>query len=259
MFLTDTHTHLYSNEFDSDRDQMISNAIEKGVTKFFLPNIDSGSIKGMHELEARYPGNCFAMMGLHPCSVNESIDVELAFVKANLFARNYCAVGEIGMDLYWDKTFLEQQKRAFRMQIDWAIQLKLPISIHCRDAFGEIYEIMREYCTPNTSNALKGIFHCFSGNLKQAQEIIELGFYLGIGGVVTFKNSGLDKVVKEIDLDKIVLETDSPYLAPAPFRGKRNESAYLVLIAQKIAEIKNCPIEEVAAITSNNAQLVFGV
>ncbi len=258
MLLIDTHTHLYAQEFDADRAQMIAQAIENGVTKFYLPNIDSSSIGVMHQLESNYPVNCFAMMGLHPCSVNETVESELALIKSHLFSRNYCAVGEIGMDLYWDKTFVEQQRMAFRTQIEWAMELNLPISIHCRDAYDEIYTILKEYCVPNEVNVLRGIFHCFSGNSKQAQEVIELGFYLGIGGVVTFKNSGLDKVVAEIGLEKIVLETDSPYLAPVPHRGKRNESGYIPLIAQKIAELKNCPIEEVAKITSENALLVFG-
>ena len=259
MLLVDTHTHLYAEEFDSDRDQMLANAMKIGVQKFFLPNIDSRSIPLMHDLVIKYPLNCFAMMGLHPCSVNETVEAELQIVKTHLFHEKYCAVGEIGMDLYWDKTFVEQQKKAFRTQIEWAIQLNLPISIHCRNAFDEIYEILREYCEPNKTNTLRGIFHCFSGNTEQANKIIDLGFYLGIGGVVTFKNSGLDNVVAAIDLEKIVLETDSPYLAPAPHRGKRNETGYLVLVAQKIAEIKSCSIDKVAEITSHNAKLVFGV
>ena len=259
MFLVDTHTHLYAEEFDADRDQMLANAMAQGIQKFFLPNIDSRSIAVMKELAKNYPEHCYAMMGLHPCSVNESVEEELAVIKQQLFSEKYCAVGEIGIDLYWDKTFIEQQKQAFRTQIQWAIELNLPISIHCRNAFDEIYDILREYCEPNKDNGLKGIFHCFSGNTAQANKIIELGFYLGIGGVVTFKNSGLDKVVQAIELNKIVLETDSPYLAPTPHRGKRNESAYIALIAQKVAEIKNCSIEQVAEQTTANAQQVFGI
>ena len=259
MQLTDTHTHLYAEEFDADRDTMITAAIEKGVTKFFLPNIESRSVAAMMQLTEKYPNNCFAMMGLHPCSVNETVEEELKMVEQHLFSQKFCAVGEIGMDLYWDKTFVEQQKMAFRTQMEWAIKLNLPISIHCRNAFDEIYELMLEYAKPNENNILRGIFHCFSGNTEQAQKIIALGFYLGIGGVVTFKNSGLDKVVKEIYLEKFVLETDSPYLAPVPFRGKRNESAYLLYVAQKIAEIKNCSIEKLAEITSYNAQQIFGI
>jgi TatD DNase family protein len=258
MTFVDTHTHLYAEEFDKDRAQMLESAIRQGVQKFFLPNIDSGSKDIMHDLVNKFPLHCFAMMGLHPCSVNESVKEELALVKSSFDSFKYCAVGEIGMDLYWDKSFVEQQKMAFRTQIEWAIDLNLPISIHCREAFDEIYEILLEYCKPKTTNMLHGIFHCFSGNLEQAHKIIDLGFYLGIGGVVTFKNSGLDKVVENLDLDKIVLETDSPYLAPVPHRGKRNESAYITLIAQKIAEIKNCPLEKVAEQTTQNAKIVFG-
>ncbi|HRH02698.1 MAG TPA: TatD family hydrolase [Bacteroidia bacterium] len=259
MILVDTHTHLYVEEFDNDRDQMIADAMHLGIQKFYLPNIDTSSIEPMKQLVQKYPANCFAMMGLHPCSVNENVDQELATIKKLLFAEKYVAVGEIGIDLYWDKTFVAQQKQAFRTQIKWAIELKLPISIHCRNAFDEIYAIMREFCEPNEVNALKGIFHCFSGNSEQAKKVIDLGFYLGIGGVVTFKNSGLDKVVKEIDLERIVLETDSPYLAPAPHRGKRNESGYIRIIAEKVAEIKNCSLEQVAEITTKNAQLIFGI
>ncbi len=259
MLLIDTHTHLYAAEFDSDREEMLAKAMEQGVQKFFLPNIDSSSIAGMHELVKKQPQNCFAMMGLHPCSVTENVNAELEKIKGHLFAQPYCAVGEIGIDLYWDKTFADQQKMAFRTQIEWAIQLDLPISIHCRNAFDEIYEILLEYCQPNQENKLKGIFHCFSGNTAQAKQIIALGFYLGIGGVVTFKNSGLDKVVMELGVEKLVLETDSPYLAPVPYRGKRNESSYLVEIAQKVADICSCSIEHVAAITTRNAEQVFGI
>lgn len=259
MILVDTHTHLYAEEFDNDRDQMIANAIDSGVQKFYLPNIDTSSIEPMKQLVQKYPANCFAMMGLHPCSVNEKVEQELATIQRLLFTEKYVAVGEIGIDLYWDKTFVEQQKQAFRTQINWAIELKLPISIHCRNAFDEIYEIMCEFCEPNKDNALKGIFHCFSGNTEQAKKVIELGFFLGIGGVLTFKNSGLDKVLKEIELEKIVLETDSPYLAPVPHRGKRNESSYIRIIAEKVAEIKNCSLQHVAEITTKNAQLIFGI
>lgn len=259
MILVDTHAHLYAEEFDADRDQMLANAMAKGIQKFFLPNIDSRSIGVMKELVQKYPSHCFAMMGLHPCSVKETVEEELALVKEHLFSEKFCAVGEIGIDLYWDKTFIVQQKQAFRTQIQWAIDLKLPISIHCRNAYDEIYEILQEFCAPHKDNALKGIFHCFSGNTEQAKQITDLGFYLGIGGVVTFKNSGLDKVVQAMELNQLVLETDSPYLAPTPHRGKRNESAYIALIAQKIAEIKNCSIEQVAEQTSLNAKHVFGI
>lgn len=252
MFI-DTHTHLYSEEFNADRANVIKKAISAGVTKLYLPNIDSTSIDGMLALEKEYPQNCFPMMGLHPCSVNENVEAELNLVGDWLAKRKFSAVGEIGIDLYWDKTFFEQQKMAFKKQIDWALQYDLPIVIHCRDAFDEIFEILTAY-----PKLPKGIFHCFSGNLEQANKIIEhTQFKLGIGGVVTFKNSGLDKVVEEIDMKHLVLETDSPYLAPVPFRGKRNESGYLMMVAEKVAQIKNSSIAEVAEITTKNAEEIF--
>ena len=252
MFI-DTHTHLYAEEFNADRTHIIKKAITSGVKKMYLPNIDSTSIDGMLQLEKEFPENCFAMMGLHPCSVNENVESELKLVEEWLGKRKFCAVGEIGIDLYWDKTFFEQQKMAFKKQIDWALKYELPIVIHCRDAFDEIFDVLVSY-----NNLPKGIFHCFSGNLEQANKIISLNkFKLGIGGVVTFKNSGLDKVVEQIDMSHLVLETDSPYLAPAPFRGKRNESGYLVMIAEKVAALKNLSIAEVAEVTSNNADKIF--
>jgi TatD DNase family protein len=252
MFI-DTHTHLYSEEFNADRANVIKKAISAGVTKLYLPNIDSTSIDGMLALEKEYPQNCFPMMGLHPCSVNENVEAELNLVGDWLAKRKFSAVGEIGIDLYWDKTFFEQQKMAFKKQIDWALQYDLPIVIHCRDAFDEIFEILTAY-----PKLPKGIFHCFSGNLEQANKIIEhTQFKLGIGGVVTFKNSGLDKVVEQIDMKHLVLETDSPYLAPVPFRGKRNESGYLIMVAEKVAQIKNSSIAEVAEITTKNAEEIF--
>ena len=252
MFI-DTHTHLYSEEFNADRNEAIKTAISKSVSKFYLPNVDSKSISGMLQLEEEYPEHCFPMMGLHPCSVNETYLQELAVVKQWLDKRRFAAIGEIGIDLYWDKTFIKEQEIAFKQQIDWALQFNYTIVIHCRNAFDEIFYILSSYKKlPN------GIFHCFSGNLEQAQQILSLGnFKLGIGGVVTFKNSGLDKIVEQLNLSDFVLETDAPYLAPMPYRGKRNESAYIPLIAQKIAEIKNIPIHEVAQITSKNALDIF--
>ena len=249
----DTHTHLYSEEFNADRHEAINQAIEKGVTKFYMPNVDSSSIDGMLELEIHFPEHCFPMMGLHPCSVNENYREELDIVKKWLDLRQFSAIGEIGMDLYWDKTFVKEQEIAFRQQIDWALEFNYTIVIHCRNAFDEILTILKSY-----SKLPKGIFHCFSGDILQAQQIVALGnFKLGIGGVVTFKNSGLDKVVELLDLKDIVLETDAPYLAPMPHRGKRNESAYIPLIAQKIADIKNCMLIDVAEITTKNALQIF--
>lgn len=255
MTLVDTHTHLYVPQFDQDRDAVIQQAIKDGVEHFYLPNIDSSSIESMLELEATYPKRCFPMMGLHPCSVKENYEEELAIVKNWLEQRPFVAVGEIGLDLYWDKTFIEEQKKAFRTQINWAKELNIPIVIHSRESTSEVIEILRAEKDEN----LRGIFHCFGGSIEEAQAIIELDFYLGIGGVVTFKKSGLDKTMAEIDLKHVVLETDSPYLAPTPYRGKRNESAYIRLVAEKLAGIKNVSFAEVAAITSENAQQIFNV
>jgi len=255
MILTDTHTHLYSEQFNEDIDQVISNCIDKGITRLFLPNIDSESIDGMMQLGVKYPKNCFPMMGLHPTSVKENYKEELALVKEWMGKHQFCAIGEIGIDLYWDKTFLAAQQDAFRFQIELAKQYNLPFVIHCRDAFDEIFEILDEL----NDDKMRGIFHCFTGTIEQANHVINYGgFKIGIGGVVTFKNSGLDKVVEQIDLAHLVLETDSPYLAPTPFRGKRNESTYLYNIAERVGEIKGVSIEKVAEITTENSQQVFG-
>jgi TatD DNase family protein len=252
MFI-DTHTHLYSEEFNEDRFTCIKQAINNGVSRFYMPNVDSQSIEGMLALEAQFPENCFPMMGLHPCSVNQSFETELEIVKKWLNKRRFKAIGEIGLDLYWDKTFIKEQELVFKQQIDWALEYNYPIVIHCRNAYDEIYSILAAY-----SSLPKGIFHCFSGNLQQAKQILDFGnFKLGIGGVVTFKNSGLDKIVEQLSVDDIVLETDAPYLAPVPHRGKRNESCYLPLIAQKIATLKNTTVEEIALITSKNALNLF--
>lgn len=252
MFI-DTHTHLYSDEFNEDRIDRINYAIEKGVTKFYMPNVDSSSIDGMLQLEVHFPEQCLPMMGLHPCSVKENYREELDVIKQWLDLRRFWAIGEIGIDLYWDKTFIKEQELAFKEQIYWALEYNYTIVIHCRNAFDEIFSILQSF-----EKLPKGIFHCFSGDFIQAQKILSLGnFKLGIGGVVTFKNSGLDKVVEQLKLHDIVLETDAPYLAPMPHRGKRNESAYIPLIAQKIAEIKNTTIEEVAKVTSQNAIEIF--
>lgn len=255
MILTDTHTHLYSSQFDEDRSKMIQSAIDKGVSRLFLPNIDSSSIDGMLALENEFPNNCFAMMGLHPCSVKDNYKEELALAEKHLAQRGFCAIGEIGIDLYWDKSTLAIQQDAFKTQINWAKERNLPFVIHCRDAFDEIFEIMDEL----NDDKMRGIFHCFTGTIEQANHIINYGgFKLGIGGVVTFKNAGLDKVVEQIDLKHLVLETDSPYLAPTPFRGKRNESSYLINIAERISDLHQISLEEVAKITTANSKEVFG-
>ena len=251
--LIDTHTHLYAEQFDEDREEMLQRANKQGIHKFYLPNIDSNSIEAMLSLEAKHARQCFAMMGLHPCSVKENFEAELAIVENWLSKRSFCAVGEIGLDLYWDKTFFEQQKIAFRRQINWAKDLDIPIVIHSRASTKEVLEILEAEKTEN----LRGIFHCFGGSVTEARSIIDLGFYLGIGGVLTFKKSGLDKTIEAIPLDYIVLETDSPYLAPSPFRGKRNESAYIHQIAEKLASIKEKSLVEVAAITTRNAESIF--
>lgn len=250
---TDTHTHLYADAFESDRTELIESAIAAGVTRFYLPNIDSSSIEGMLALEKQFPQNCFAMMGLHPCSVNANVAAELEIVESWFKKRKFAAVGEIGMDLYWDKTFVKEQEMAFRTQIDWALQYGYSINIHCREAFDPIYDVLSSYKT-----LPKGIFHCFSGTTEQATKILDFGnFKLGIGGVITFKNSGLDKVVEQIALEHLVLETDAPYLAPVPHRGKRNQPSYLLDVVGKIAEIKQVSVEEVAKITNENADFIY--
>lgn len=255
MIVTDTHTHLYSKEFDANRHELIQNAIDAGITRMFMPNVDSESIAGMFQVEKQFPNHCFAMMGLHPCSVNATYQQELQVVDYWLTKRKFVAIGEIGIDLYWDKTFFEQQQDAFRTQIQLAKKYNLPYVIHSRNSFDEVMEIVNEF----KEDRIKAIFHCFSGNIAQAEQVVELGtFKLGIGGVVTFKNSGLDKVVEAIDLKHLVLETDAPYLAPVPHRGKTNLPEYLILIAKKIAEIKNISLEEVIETTTKNSIEVFG-
>lgn len=253
MKLVDTHTHLYLDRFENDIDQVLQRAKENGVEEYYLPNIDKASIPSMLALEAAYPGRCFAMMGLHPCSVKEDYKEELAVIKAYLDKRTFCAVGEIGIDLYWDKTFIKEQQDAFLVQIEWAKNLNLPIVIHSRESTDLIIEMLQEV----RDEKLRGIFHCFGGDVQQAEAIIDLGFFLGIGGVLTFKKAGLDKTMEAISLDFVVLETDSPYLSPTPYRGKRNESAYIRLIAEKLAHIKNITLEDVANITTLNAKKVF--
>jgi TatD DNase family protein len=251
--LIDTHTHLYLPQFDEDRAEMIQRAIERGVQHFYLPGIDQAHIESMLALERQFPENCFAMMGLHPCSVKENVEEELAVVEKYLASRKFIAVGEIGLDYYWDKTFVPQQKMAFLQQMEWAKHYQLPISIHCRESMDDAITLVRESKTA----ALRGIFHCFGGSQEQANAIIELGFYLGIGGVLTYKKSGLDAVLEQVDLQHIVLETDAPYLSPVPYRGKRNESAYIYEIAQRLAEVKGVSLDEVAVVTSENARKVF--
>jgi TatD DNase family protein len=257
MELIDTHIHLYADEFESDLGQLISNATEKGVKKFLMPNIDQSSIDKMFAINDQFKGTCFPMVGLHPCYVNNDFKSQLASIKKALDSNlsKVVAVGEIGLDYYWDVIFKKEQQDAFREQAIWANELNLPISIHSRNSTAELIEILHELQLPK----LKGVFHCFSGNINQADDIMNMGFYLGIGGVVTFKNSGLEKIVEEVPLEFIILETDGPYLAPTPFRGKVNKPEYLRLVAEKVADIKNLKIEEIATITSANASKLFGL
>jgi TatD DNase family protein len=255
MQLTDTHTHLYSEEFNDDREQMILRAIDAGVSRFFIPAIDSTCTNSMFELEKKHPDHVFLMMGLHPCYVKENYEEELQHVEQELAKRKFVAIGEIGIDLFWDKTTLEIQKMAFKRQIQLAKKYKLPIVIHCRESFDEIFEVLES----EKSDDLFGIFHCFTGDYAQAQRAISCQMKLGIGGVITFKNGKIDTFLNQIDLKHIVLETDSPYLAPVPYRGKRNESSYVRLVAEKIAELYQIPVEEVARITTANSKAIFGI
>ncbi|WP_281227068.1 TatD family hydrolase [Flavobacterium aquiphilum] len=253
--LTDTHTHLYSEEFDQDRSDMMQRAIDNGVTRFFVPAIDSTCTQSMYDLERDYPNNVFLMMGLHPTYVKDDYLEELQHVENELAKRKFVAIGEIGIDLYWDKTHLREQQFAFRKQIQLAKQYNLPIAIHCREAFDEIFEILEEEKSPE----LFGVFHCFTGTYEQALQAISYNMSLGIGGVVTFKNGKIDQFLHQIDLRHIVLETDSPYLAPIPYRGKRNESSYLVNVVDKLAQIYGLSANEIASVTTENSMKIFGI
>ena len=255
MRLTDTHTHLYVREFDEDREAMMRRAMDKGVDRFFLPAIDASYYPKMLELENRYPGQVYLMAGLHPTHVGEDYEKELQVVEQMLRTHRFYAIGEIGMDLYWDKTHVDEQKKAFEQQIIWAKERQLPIVIHSRDAFDEIFEVMDRMF----DERLRGIFHCFTGNEEQAKKILAYGFKIGIGGVITFKNGKIDQFLHRIPIEHVVLETDSPYLAPVPYRGKRNESAYLTYVLDKVSELYGMDPRVVASITSRNAEEVFGL
>lgn len=256
MILIDSHTHLFSDSFDEDRNEVVKKAIQNNVEIMLLPNIDLESISPLYNLCEQFPENCFPMMGLHPGSVDENWKNNLELIKKQLYSRKHVAVGEIGMDLYWDKTYRNEQAEAFRIQIEWAKELGLPIVIHAREAFNEIFEIVDEL----NDDRLIGVFHCFTGTVDQAKKIHNYGgFKLGIGGVLTYKKSGLEEIVKEIPLEWLVLETDSPYLSPIPFRGKRNESSYLLHIAEKLADIKSTTLQNVAKITTQNAIELFNL
>ncbi|MFZ6011360.1 MAG: TatD family hydrolase [Bacteroidota bacterium] len=252
-YWVDTHAHLYAEEFNADRDDVMARCEGQNVRKIFMPNVDHATIDGMMEAEQRYPGRCFAMMGLHPCSVKKDFERELYVVEEWLSKRKFSAIGEIGTDLYWDKTFWAQQKEAFAIQVKLARQHRLPIVIHCRETLDETIAMVGEMQDEN----LTGIFHCFTGSAEQAQKIIDLNFYLGIGGVATFKKGGMETVLPDVPTDRIVFETDSPYLTPTPHRGKRNEPSYIPLIAQKTAEIKKISVEELRRESMNNALKIF--
>jgi len=253
MTIIDTHAHLYSEEFQVDIDLVMDRAQKAGVSKMYLPAIDSSETESMMALEQKYPGVCIAMMGLHPCYVKENVALELEHVRSWLEKRDFVAIGEIGLDFYWDKTFTHQQYEAFDIQMQWALELNRPIVIHTRNAMQETINRVK----PFAQKGLKGIFHCFSGSTESANQIIDLGFLLGIGGVITYKNAGLPEVLQNVNLEHLVLETDAPYLTPVPFRGKRNESSYLSFIITKLAEVKGISEEEVARITTLNAEMIF--
>jgi TatD DNase family protein len=253
--LIDTHSHIYSEDFHDDIDEVLQNAYNNDVKKIILPNIDSGSIKRLIDLSNAYPHVCYPLMGLHPTSVSEDYKEELSVVEYWLDKHKFYGIGEIGIDLYWDRTWFEQQKEAFIHQIKLAKARKLPIVIHVRESFKEVYEIVKA----EQDGSLKGIFHCFSGNEAEAQKITDLGFLLGIGGVVTYKNSNLKQVLKNVNINNLVIESDAPYLSPEPKRGRRNESSFLVYTAQKISEIYELPIKEIAEITTSNARTLFGI
>lgn len=253
--MIETHAHIYLEQFKEDLGDTIERAQEAGVARIYMPNIDRTSIDDMMEVEAAYPGYCIATMGLHPCSVGKDFEKELYEVEAWLGKRDFVAIGEMGTDLYWDKTFVEQQVEAFKIQVEWAKELQKPIIIHCRESLGMTIELVEEL----KDERLTGVFHCFGGIPEQAKRIKELGFFIGLGGVTTFKNSGMDKVIPDLDLSHVVLETDSPYLSPVPHRGKRNEPAYLSLVAQRIADLKEMGLSELIEITTGNAHKLFKV
>jgi len=255
MIITDTHAHLYSEQFDEDRDAMMQRALDAGVSRLFVPAIDMDSYDSMICLEKSFPNNAFLMLGLHPTYVKENYQEELDFIAKKLAERSFYGIGEIGIDLYWDTTFLKQQQDAFRTQIQLAKKYKLPVIIHCRDAFDEIFEVLES----EKGDDLYGIFHCFTGTLEQANRAISYNLKLGIGGVATFKNGKIDKFLNEIPLENIVLETDAPYLAPTPYRGKRNESSYIVKVVEKLADIYQATAEEIAEVTTQNSKDIFGI
>jgi TatD DNase family protein len=255
MRFIDTHAHLYSSPIKENIEGIMKNAMDNGIDTIIMPAIDSTTLEAMLEVEKTYPENCMAMMGLHPCSVKENVKEELAIIEAQLQKRKFIAIGEIGLDYYWDKTFTTEQMHAFEIQMQWALDYKLPIAIHTRNAMGETIEAVK----PFAKKGLRGIFHCFSGSKESAEQIISMDFHLGLGGVLTYKNTGVAEAIKDIPMEWLVLETDAPYLSPVPYRGKTNEPSYMIHVAMKLAEIKNLPLHEIASITTNNAEKLFGL
>ncbi len=255
MHFVDTHAHIYSEELTSDLNLIMKNAVAVGINKIIMPAIDSSTLEAMLKVEQQFPEQCIAMMGLHPCYVKENHKEELKLVEEWIGKRKFIAIGEIGLDFYWDKTFAKEQHIVFETQMQWALDLQLPIAIHTRNAMGETIEAVK----PFAKKGLRGVFHCFSGSKESAEQIIGMGFHLGLGGVLTYKNAGVAEAVKDIPMEYIVLETDAPYLAPVPFRGKTNEPAYMIEVAKKLAEIKSLPLHEIAAITTSNAEKLFGL
>ena len=253
--MIDTHAHIYASEFDNDRDEVVKRALEQGIDKILLPNIDLESIEPMLKTEAAYPEICRSMMGLHPCYVDGNVEQTLAIIRGWFEKHNFIAVGEIGIDLYWDKTFRAEQEMAFATQLNWAKEMNLPVVIHTRDSIEETLTLLRQ----EQDGSLRGVFHCFGGSVEEAQAINELGFHLGLGGVSTFKNGGMDKVIPHLDMNWVILETDCPYLAPVPHRGKRNEPAYTSLVAARVAELRGENVEAIDAITTKNAEALFNL
>ncbi len=255
MQFIDTHAHVYAPELTTDIELVIKNAISTGIEKILMPAIDSASLEAMLKVEQQFPNHCIAMMGLHPCYVKENYKEELALVETWLAKRKFIAIGEIGLDYYWDKTFAKEQQLVFETQMQWALDMQLPIVIHTRNAMGETIELVK----PFAKKGLRGVFHCFSGSKESAEQIIGMDFHLGLGGVLTYKNAGVAEAVKDIPMEYLVLETDAPYLAPVPYRGKTNEPAFMLEVAKKLAEIKSMPLHEIAAITTKNAEKLFGI
>jgi len=255
MRFIDTHAHIYADEFNADLVEALGEANKNGIEKIYMPGIDSSCIEAMFAIEQAYPSQCIAMMGLHPCYVKENYNVELEIVSTWLAKRKFAAIGEIGLDYYWDRTFVKEQQEAFQTQMQWALDYDLPIVIHTRNAMGETIEAVK----PFAKKGLRGVFHCFSGSKESAEQIIGMGFYLGLGGVLTYKNAGVAEAIASIPMEYLVLETDAPYLAPVPYRGKRNEPAFMIEVAKKLAEIKNLPLHEVGEITSVNAEKLFAI